>query len=107
MIFIGLALLYVIIDVLDPIAMKSFNAYVDDSIRSTFLSMVSFMVSTSTMILYPIAGIIVEAFGMLTLLIAISAVVIPLLGVSCIIYKKYSVNWMLKYVYSVDELLYL
>ncbi|WP_241393222.1 MFS transporter [Clostridium acetobutylicum] len=92
MIFIGLALLYVIIDVLDPIAMKSFNAYVDDSIRSTFLSMVSFMVSTSTMILYPIAGIIVEAFGMLTLLIAISAVVIPLLGVSCIIYKKYSVN---------------
>jgi hypothetical protein len=68
-IFIGLVLLYVILDLLEPVAMKSFNSYVGDDIRATFLSMVSFITTATTMIVYPIVGYIVEKYGMNYLLV--------------------------------------
>lgn len=87
--FIGLMLLYVIIDVLDPIAMKMFNTYVSDNIRATFLSFVSFLTAAMTMIIYPVSGVIVQNYGMISLLIIIALITIPMLTISYLLFKMY------------------
>jgi MFS family permease len=100
-IFIGLVLLYVILDLLEPVAMKSFNSYVGDDIRATFLSMVSFITTATTMIVYPIVGYIVEKYGMNYLLVFTVLVTMLLLVIAFALYKsfkrkeslkKYSIN---------------
>lgn len=87
--FVGLILLYIIIDIIDPIAMKSFNLWVNDNARATFLSLVSFLTSAMTMILYPVAGIIVQTYGMIPLLSIIACGTITMIVISYFIFKLY------------------
>lgn len=90
--FVGLVLLYVIIDVLDPIAMKAFNIWVEDNVRATFLSLISFAISAVTMLLYPIVGIIVQTYGMFVLLAIIALGMIVMLGISYLLFTFYERN---------------
>lgn len=87
-VYVGLVMLYIIIDILDPIAMKVFNIFIDDSVRATFLSIVAFLISATTMILYPIVGCGIQFFGMKRLLVLISIIIIPLLYLSTKVYNK-------------------
>lgn len=82
--FVGLILLYII----DPIAMKSFNLWVRDNARATFLSLVSFLTSAMTRILYPVAGIIVQTYGMIPLLSIIACGTITMIVILYLNYMK-------------------
>ncbi|WP_072890961.1 MFS transporter [Tepidibacter formicigenes] len=93
-IFIGLTLFYIIIDLLNPIAMKAFNSYVSNDIRATFLSMVSFITTAMTMSLYPLSGYIVEKNGMHTLLTFTVITTVSLLTVAFIVYKSFSSKYL-------------
>ncbi len=88
MVFTGLALLYVILDILTPGAMKIFNFYAKDTVRATFLSSISFVTSAITMILYPLFGAGAQYMGMETLLLVVGVTVIALLLASCVLYVK-------------------
>ena len=89
-IFIGLMLFYIIIDLLNPIAIKAFNSYVTDNIRASFLSVVSFIITGTTMVLYPAAGLIISRYGMESLFLIIGITLILLLIISQIIFKRVS-----------------
>ena len=89
---IGFVLLYIIIDVLDPIAMKAFNIWVKDNIRATFLSLISFAISAMTMLLYPITGIIVQTYGMFVLLSIIDFGTIIMLVILYFLFTFYERN---------------
>ena len=92
-VFIGLSLLYVVIDVIDPIAMKVFQMEIADEIRSTFLSMVSFLISAVSMVLYPVLAYLVEMVGMSHTLIYMAVILsIVLIAISLIERKKASEN---------------
>ncbi len=88
LVFMGLALLYVVIDVIDPIAMRVFQLEIEDNVRSTFLSLVSFLISAGSMVLYPILAYIVEKFGMPHMLLIIAMTLTAILLFICIISKK-------------------
>ena len=90
--FIGFVLLYIIIDALDPIAMKAFNIWVEDNIRATFLSLISFAISAMTMLLYPITGIIVQTYGMFVLLSIIDFGTIIMLVILYFLFTFYERN---------------
>lgn len=90
--FIGLVLLYIIIDVLDPIAMKAFHIWVEDNVRATFISLISFAISAMTMILYPITGVIVQTYGMFVLLSIVAFGTIIMLVISYFLFAFYGQN---------------
>ncbi len=88
MVITGLTLLYIILDFLTPGAMKVFNFAVEDNIRATFLSSISFLSAAITMILYPLFGFGVQQMGMERLLLLVAIVIIILLSVSARFYKR-------------------
>lgn len=89
LIFIGLTLFYTIIDVLEPMAMKAFNSYVGDNIRATFLSMVAFITTANTMVLYPMSGYIVSNIGMKLLLIYTVIITLLFLSIQLLLYRSF------------------
>lgn len=89
-VFAGLALWYVTIDILDPIMMKVLNFYVEDDIRATFLSSVSFLTYAIMMILYPIIGASTQYMGMESTLITVTTVILMLSAISYMISLKYT-----------------
>ena len=66
---IGIALLYIVEDILDPLVMQVLNLWVEDNSRATFISGLSFSITLITMILNPIIGVLVQSFGMITSLV--------------------------------------
>lgn len=87
-VFVGLSFLYVVIDVIDPIAMKVFQMEIEDNVRATFLSLVSFLISAGSMILYPILAFGVENIGMSHMLLIIAIVLTFVLLFICAASKK-------------------
>lgn len=90
LLFIGLGLFYIIIDLLYPISLKLYNDYVSDNIRATFLSMTSFITTAVMMLLYPLFGYVVEKNGMNKLLLVTVIVTVPLLTVAFSVYKAFN-----------------
>ncbi|AVK62869.1 MFS transporter [Lactobacillus sp. CBA3606] len=73
---IGIGLLYITVDILDPIVMAMLNLWVKDEARATFISGLSFAISLVTMIVSPIIGFIIQKFGTVHMLVIISTVTI-------------------------------
>lgn len=69
---IGIGLLYITEDILDPIVMGMLNLWVKDQSRATFISGLSFVISLVTMIINPIVGYAVQSYGTVNMLIAVS-----------------------------------
>ena len=89
LVFTGLILLYIVIDVIDPIAMKVFQVGVSDNIRATFLSLVSFIISAGSMILYPILAFFVELKGMDRIIVYVAFILsVVILFVCFLIFRK-------------------
>ncbi len=61
---IGMGLLYVIVDILDPIIMQMLNLWVKDESRVTFISGLSFSISLLTMISNLIISSVIVRYGM-------------------------------------------
>ncbi|WP_424321084.1 MFS transporter [Lacticaseibacillus chiayiensis] len=76
---VGACLLYVTVDILDPIVMEMLNLWVKDSARATLISGLSFAISLVTMIVNPLIGIVIQQWGtvlMLTLFSAFTVIMI-------------------------------
>jgi hypothetical protein len=70
-------------------AMKAFNSYVGDNIRATFLSMVAFITTANTMVLYPMSGYIVSNIGMKLLLIYTVIITLLFLSIQLLLYRSF------------------
>lgn len=79
---LGMMLMYVVIDILDPIIMKMINLWVTDSSRATIISGLSFAISLMTMIVNIILGMVIEKCGMLISVFSVSAIIIILTAVT-------------------------
>lgn len=73
---IGAGILYIVLDILDPIVMKMLNLWVSDISRATFISGLSFSISLMTMIINPIIGTIIQSYGTIYMLVFTSLVTI-------------------------------
>ncbi|RMC39103.1 hypothetical protein F5ESL0236_04870 [Lactobacillus sp. ESL0236] len=73
---IGAGILYIVLDILDPIVMQMLNLWVSDISRATFISGLSFSISLLTMIINPIIGTIIQRYGTINMLIGPSLVTI-------------------------------
>lgn len=85
---ISLLLLYIIIDILDPIIMEMLHLWVDDESRATIISGLSFSISLVTMLMNPIIGIGVQMFKMKTTILLISIFIILMVLFSYILIEK-------------------
>jgi len=79
---IGIGLLYITEDILDPIVMAMLNLWVKDEARATFISGLSFSISLVTMVVNPIIGFIIQKFGTVYMLVLISIITILLVIMS-------------------------
>lgn len=73
---IGAGILYIVLDILDPIVMQMLNLWVSDTSRATFISGLSFSISLMTMIINPIIGTSIQRYGTINMLISTSLVTI-------------------------------
>nr|WP_290123347.1 MFS transporter [Secundilactobacillus oryzae] len=85
---IGIGLLYIVEDILDPVVMQMFNLWVKDEARATFMSGLSFCVTLMTMILNPIMGFVIQRFGTVNLLIVASLSTIVLVVIADLLMRK-------------------
>ncbi|RIY26715.1 MFS transporter, partial [Bifidobacteriaceae bacterium WP022] len=85
---ISLSLLYIIIDILDPIIMEMLHLWVDDESRATIISGLSFSISLVTMLVTPIIGVGVQMFKMKTTILLISIFIILMVLFSYILIEK-------------------
>ncbi|BDZ29839.1 MFS transporter [Lactiplantibacillus sp. WILCCON 0030] len=79
---LGIGMLYITVDILDPIVMEMLNLWVKDESRATFISGLSFSISLATMIVNPIIGFITQKFGTVYMLVQISIITILLVIMS-------------------------
>lgn len=85
---ISILLLYIIIDILDPIIMEMLHLWVDDNSRATIISGLSFSISLVTMLLNPIIGLGVQILNMKTTILLISCFIIVMILLSYILIEK-------------------
>lgn len=85
---IGAGLLYVVLDILDPIVMQMLNLWVTDASRATFISGLSFSISLMTMVINPIIGSVVQQYGTLTTTAVTSMITIAMVGLSYLLIMK-------------------
>ncbi|MGX7107904.1 MFS transporter [Facklamia miroungae] len=85
---ISLLLLYIIIDIIDPIVMEMLHLWVDDESRATIISGLSFSISLVTMLMNPIIGVGVQMFKMKTTILLISIFIILMVLISYILIEK-------------------
>jgi hypothetical protein len=85
---IGAGLLYVVLDILDPIVMQMLNLWVTDTSRATFISGLFFSISLMTMVINSIIGSVVQQYGTLTMTTVISMITIAMVGLSYLLIMK-------------------
>lgn len=87
---VGISLLYITVDILDPVVMTILNTWVDDYSRATIISGLSFLTTLLSMIVSPIAGFIMQQFGTIVMLMIIGIVIITFISITMLItkYKK-------------------
>jgi len=78
MVIVGLGLLYITVDIIDPIVMSMLNSWVDDKSRATFISGLSFLISLVTMVMTPVMAIILKQYDLITTSIVTAATIILL-----------------------------
>ncbi|MHC6119700.1 MFS transporter [Companilactobacillus sp. FL22-3] len=79
---IGAGLLYIVVDILDPIVMQMLNLWVRDNARATFISGLSFAISLITMVVNPLIGLVVQRYGTINMLTITSSVTVFLIFIS-------------------------
>lgn len=84
----SLLLLYIIIDILDPIIMEMLHLWVDDNSRATVISGLSFSISLVTMLLNPMIGVGIQIFNMRTTILLISCFIIIIILISYLLIEK-------------------
>ena len=84
----SLLLLYIIIDILDPIIMEMLHLWVDDNSRATVISVLSFSISLVTMLVNPIIGVGIQIFNMRTTILLISCFMIIMILISYMLIEK-------------------
>ena len=84
----SLLLLYIIIDILDPIIMEMLHLWVDDNSRATVISELSFSISLVTMLVNPIIGVGIQVFNMRTTILLISCFIIIMMLISYMLIEK-------------------
>ena len=84
----SLLLLYIIIDILDPIIMEMLHLWVDDNSRATVISGLSFSISLVTMLVNPIIGVGIQVFNMRTTILLISCFIIIMMLISYMLIEK-------------------
>ena len=68
----GVCLLYITVDILDPIVLEMLNLWVKDSARATLISGLSFATSLVTMLLNPLIGMLIQVYGTIPMLVMVS-----------------------------------
>ena len=84
----SLLLLYIIIDILDPIIMEMLHLWVDDNSRATVISGLSFSISLVTMLVNPIIGVGIQIFNMRTTILLISCFMSIMILISYMLIEK-------------------
>ena len=84
----SLLLLYIIIDILDPIIMEMLHLWVDDNSRATVISGLSFSISLVTMLVNPIISVGIQVFNMRTTILLISCFIIIMMLISYMLIEK-------------------
>lgn len=84
----SLLLLYIIIDILDPIIMEMLHLWVDDNSRAIVISGLSFSISLVTMLVNPIIGVGIQVFNMRTTILLISCFIIIMMLISYMLIEK-------------------
>lgn len=82
---LGAGLLYITLDILDPVVMQMLNLWVGDQSRATFISGLSFATSLVTMIINPIIGAIVQSYGTIIMLTSTTIVTVVLIGIAYVL----------------------
>lgn len=82
---LGAGLLYITLDILDPVVMQMLNLWVGDQSRATFISGLSFATSLVTMIINPIIGAIVQSYGTIIMLTSTTVVTVVLIGIAYVL----------------------
>ncbi|USS87447.1 MFS transporter [Fructilactobacillus hinvesii] len=65
---IGLGILYITVDFLDPLVMTILNQWVQDRERATFLSGLAFLITILTVIFNPLISLLLTRLGVITML---------------------------------------
>ena len=79
---LGAGLLYITLDILDPVVMQMLNLWVSDQSRATFISGLSFATSLVTMIINPIIGAIVQSYGIIVMLTSTTIITVVMIGIA-------------------------
>ena len=82
---LGAGLLYITLDILDPVVMQMLNLWVGDQSRATFISGLSFATSLVTMLINPIIGVIVQSYGTIIMLTSTTVVTVVLIGIAYVL----------------------
>lgn len=83
----SLLLLYIIIDILDPIIMEMLHLWVEDKSRATIISGLSFSISLTTMLMNPIISVGIRVFGTRTVILITSIFIVSMVTISYILIK--------------------
>ncbi|MDG3143159.1 MFS transporter [Streptococcus suis] len=81
-------LLYIIIDILDPIIMEMLHLWVDDNFRATIISGLSFSISLVTMLINPVIGMGIQLFNMKMTILMISLFIVVMILISYVLIEK-------------------
>ena len=81
-------LLYIIIDILDPIIMEMLHLWVDDNFRATVISGLSFSISLVTMLINPVIGMGIQLFNLKMTVLMISLFIVVMILISYVLIEK-------------------
>lgn len=79
---VGIGLLYIVVDIIDPIVMEMLNLWVKDKSRATFISGLSFSITLVTMVINPVIGLSVQNVGVVLTLLLTSIFLIVMIILS-------------------------
>lgn len=85
---LSLVLLYIIIDILDPIIMEMLHLWVDDNFRATVISGLSFSISLVTMLINPVIGMGIQLFNLKMTVLMISLFIVVMILISYVLIEK-------------------
>lgn len=84
----GFFLVYINLDLLEPALTFFFNRLIPDEVRATVLSSLTALISLVTLILFPLAGRLVDLFGYRSLILGVGAVGLPVFSLMWWIYPR-------------------
>lgn len=89
---LGAGLLYIVLDILDPVVMQMLNLWVSDKSRATFISGLSFSTSLATMIINPVIGAVIQKYGTINMLIAVSLITVMMIVTAYLLIMRTNKN---------------